>query len=170
MDYLVGMTSVEVRVEEEGVGLRVKEERSWRGKGEVLTSPQEMRRLRVTCGAGQKREQWEKKLLQENGCPGSLRLKVRNLISLRQITQLCCHFKNFSGLVANIRKKVLHKVPIDSFLSSPYAYGCLKVKFQQACKNSLKVHASDLGTVLCKQERVALKHMSHECANTELHA
>lgn len=60
MDYLVGMTSVEVRVEEEeeeGVGLRVNEERSWRGKGEVLTSPQEMRRLRVMCGAGQKREQ-----------------------------------------------------------------------------------------------------------------
>ena len=58
MDYLVGMTSVEVRVEEEeGVGLRVKEERSWRGKGEVLTSLQEMRRLRVMCGAGQKREQ-----------------------------------------------------------------------------------------------------------------
>ena len=57
MDYLVGMTSVEVRVEEEGVGLRVKEERSWRGKGEVLISPQEMRRLRVMCGAGQKREQ-----------------------------------------------------------------------------------------------------------------
>ena len=78
-DYLVGVTSVKVRVEEKGVGLRVKEERSWRGKGEVLTSPQGMRRLRVMCGAGQKREQWGKKLLQENGCPGSLRLKVRHL-------------------------------------------------------------------------------------------
>ena len=79
-DCLVGVTSVEVREEEKG-GLTVKVAGSWRGKGEVLTSQQGRRkeRLRVTCGAGRRRVQWRKKLLQGYGCPGNLSPKVRNL-------------------------------------------------------------------------------------------
>ena len=82
-DCLVGVTSVEVREEEKG-GLTVKVAGSWRGKGEVLTSQQGRRkeRLRVTCGAGRRRVQWRKKLLQGYGCPGNLSPKVRNLIFL----------------------------------------------------------------------------------------
>lgn len=93
-DCLVGVTSVEVRVGEERGELRVKVAGSWRVKAEVLTSPQGRRkeRQRVTCGAGRRRVQWRKNLLQEYGCPGNLSPKVRNLKFLVVALDCVCHF------------------------------------------------------------------------------